>query len=150
MLNLKELMTRINLVDPSELADQHLFAEFREIKMVPKALSRSLKARGLVGVLKAIPPAFTLNTGHVMFFYDKGLYLRKRYWQLQCELVRRGINCNLAAPLDPDHVWCENALNLDYTPTPEALVIIRARITEKLAMKPTWYRWSNKRPTCGI
>lgn len=65
-------MTRINLVPPSELTDQHLFAEFREIKMVPKALARSLKGRRPRGVLEAIPKEFTLNTGHVMFFYDKG------------------------------------------------------------------------------
>ena len=37
-------MTRINLVPPEELMDQHLFAEFREIKMVPKSLRRSLRA----------------------------------------------------------------------------------------------------------
>lgn len=37
-------MTRINLVPPEELMDQHLFAEFREIKMVPKSLRRSLQA----------------------------------------------------------------------------------------------------------
>ena len=34
-------MTRINLVPPEELMDQHLFAEFREIKMV--SLRRGLK-----------------------------------------------------------------------------------------------------------
>lgn len=37
-------MTRINLVPVEELMDQHLFAEFREIKMVPKSLRRSLRA----------------------------------------------------------------------------------------------------------
>ena len=35
-------MTRINLVPPEELTDQHLFAELREIKMVPRSLARSL------------------------------------------------------------------------------------------------------------
>lgn len=133
-------MTRINLVPPAELMDQHLFAEFREIKMVPKALARSLKARGLYGVLKAIPPVFTLNTGHVMFFYNKGLYLRKRYNQLQLELYKRDINFNYDSPLDPDRVWyAQDALNQDYAPTLEALAIIRKRIAEKIAMKPTWY-----------
>ena len=72
-------MTRINLVPPQELMDQHLFAEFREIKMVPKSLARSIAARGVQGVLKRIPPRFTLNTGHVSFFYDKGAYLVERY-----------------------------------------------------------------------
>lgn len=29
-------MTRINLVDPSELLDQHVLAEFREITRIPR------------------------------------------------------------------------------------------------------------------
>ena len=95
-------MTRINLVPPEELMDQHLFAEFREIKMVPKSLARSIAARGVQGVQKRIPTAFTLNTGHVSFFYDKGAYLVGRYALLRQELERRGINFNRESELDPD------------------------------------------------
>jgi deoxyribonuclease (pyrimidine dimer) len=40
-------MTRVNLVNVEHLADQHLFAEFRELKMVPVALRRSLKQKVL-------------------------------------------------------------------------------------------------------
>jgi len=133
-------MTRINLVPPSELTDQHLFAEWREIKMVPKALARSLKARGLHGVLNSIPKEFTLGTGHVMFFYDKGEYLHRRYASLTYELIKRRVNINLNAKLDPDGAFGLSPLCKNYTPTPAALIIIRARIAEKIAMKPTWYR----------
>lgn len=137
-------MTRINLVPPQELMDQHLFAEFREIKMVPKSLARSIAARGVQGVLKRIPPAFTLNTGHVSFFYDKGAYLVERYALLRQELERRGINFNRESEFDPDGTmlaapWCGH-----YTATPEALCIIRTRIAEKIALKPSWYRYEGK------
>lgn len=161
-------MTRINLVPPQELMDQHLFAEFREIKMVPKSLRRSLEAEfrrqwgrnekhfagavggravmdaAVEGVLKRIPPAFTLNTGHVSFFYDKGAYLRERYALLRQELERRGINFNRESELDPDGTmlaapWCGH-----YTATPEALHIIRTRIAEKIAIQPHWYRYEGK------
>lgn len=137
-------MTRINLVPPEELMDQHLFAEFREIKMVPKSLARSVAARGVEGVLKRIPPTFTLNTGHVSFFYDKGAYLVERYALLRAELERRGINFNRESELDPDGTmlvtpWCGH-----YTATPEALRIIRERIAEKIALKPHWYRYEGK------
>lgn len=146
-------MTRINLVPPQELMDQHLFAEFREIKMVPKSLARSIAAaqrRHLLttdavrSVLKRIPPAFTLNTGHVSFFYDKGAYLVERYALLRQELERRGINFNRESELDPDGTmlaapWCGH-----YTATPEALCIIRTRIAEKIALKPSWYRYEGK------
>ena len=37
-------MTRINLVDPNFLSDQHLVAEYREIFMVGSALQRSIKS----------------------------------------------------------------------------------------------------------
>lgn len=137
-------MTRINLVPPEELMDQHLFAEFREIKMVPKSLARSIAARGVEGVLKRIPKHFTLNTGHVSFFYDKGAYLVERYALLKQELERRGINFNRESELDPDGTMLADPWNGHYSATPEALLIIRTRIAEKIAMKPHWYRYEGK------
>ena len=38
-------MTKINLVEPRELSNQHLVAEYREIFMVGSALQRSLKSK---------------------------------------------------------------------------------------------------------
>lgn len=139
-------MTRINLVPVEELMDQHLFAEFREIKMVPKSLARSIKARGVHGVLTMIPHKFTLNTGHVSFFYDKGAYLGRRYAELRKELDLRGVNYDRSSALDPDGVYSRHAAHFfgDYEPTPEALTIIRTRIAEKIAMKPEWYKYEGK------
>ena len=146
-------MTRINLVPPEELMDQHLFAEFREIKMVPKSLARSIVAsegkrpnNALDYLLARIPKAYTLNTGHVSFFYDKGEYLRRRYAVLRAELERRGINYNRDSLLDPDGVFdaLDERFRKDYDPTPEALALVRARIAEKIAMKPSWYRHNGK------
>ena len=137
-------MTRVNLVPPSELADQHLFAEFRELKMIPKSLARSLRARGGAGVLKMIPPTFRLGQGHVSFFYNKGAYLRERYWDIREELVKRRVNFDVTSAFDPDKTFeTYSVLNGHYTPTPEALKLIRARIAEKIAMKPDWYRQTN-------
>lgn len=145
-------MTRINLVPPSELMDQHLFAEWREIKMVPKSLRRSIQARGVEGVLQMVPPAYVLGKGHVSFFYDKAVYLAKRYWALTQELHNRGVNFDTSALLDTSDVYTvanlstglDNRFRKDYTPTPEALALIRARIAEKIALKPDWYRYSSR------
>ena len=64
-------MTRINIVEPSELTDQHLIAEYREITMVPGSLKRTLVSK--IGYQeKRVPKKFTLNGGHVYFFYNKG------------------------------------------------------------------------------
>lgn len=125
--------------------DQHLFAEFREIKMVPKSLRRSIAARGRHGVQKCIPGAYTLNTGHVSFFYDKGAYLARRYEDLKSELRRRGVQFNEHSPLDPDNVFgTYPELNNDYEPTDAALQIVRARIAERIAMRPGWYRYKGE------
>jgi deoxyribonuclease (pyrimidine dimer) len=151
-------MTRINLVPPQELMDQHLMAEWREIKMVPKALARSIRANGLDGMLQLIPPEFKLGAGHVTFFYDKGYYLKLRYNELTQELLRRGFKIDERAPLDPDgvysvpmHINCRPLqeawrarLYRDYRPTQAALALIRERIRQRIAEKPGFYRY------CGL
>ena len=134
-------MTRINLVPPSELTDQHLFAEFREIKMVPRALARSLRTRTKHEVLSRIPPTYRLNAGHVLFFYDKGLYLEKRFESLCRELRRRGTDYNREAVVDMLGVFQDHDFRKDYKPTPEAFRIIRRRIRQKIDMQPSWYRY---------
>ena len=63
-------MTRINIIPVSELYDQHLIAEYREITMVPAALNRTLKSK--IGLDKnKISQQYTLNKGHVYFFTIK-------------------------------------------------------------------------------
>lgn len=130
-------MTRVNLVPVQELADQHLFAEFRELKMVPKSLARSIAARGVPGVVRMIPPAYVLGAGHVSFFYDKGAFLTYRYARIRQELAIRGVAFDQTSPLDSDGIWDRYPQFFnDYTPTPEALALVRARIAERIAKKP--------------
>lgn len=148
-------MTRLNLVPPGELTDQHLFAEFREIKMVSKSLCRSIVAlanRGLADelvlarILASVPAQFTLNAGHVTFFYDKGRYLERRYKALKQELSLRSLGHNTLAPLDPDGIF--NVLpaqfRKDYAPTPQSLAIVRQRIHQRIMLQPHWYRYRGK------
>lgn len=145
---MKDNMTRINLIPPAELMDQHLFAEFREIKMIPKSLRRSIiSMRKIVGTGRAdaqlvakIPKEFTLNAGHVTFFYDKGAYLHERYAQLKAELDKRGVNYNRDSLLDPDHIM-QGVWMGDYVPTDAALAIIRERIAERIALQPNFYKY---------
>jgi len=81
-------MTRINLVNPSELQDQHLIAEYREITMIPAALNRTLNSK--IGLRREkISKKYTLNSGHVYFFYDKGKYLYNRYQDIITEMKNR-------------------------------------------------------------
>lgn len=133
-------MTRINLVPPSELMDQHLLAEWREIKMIPASLRRSLKTKNICDVQKSIPSNYCLGTGHVRFFFDKLIYLTERYEQLTHELIRRKFSLYHTGSFNDFCHSIPDEFFGNYIPTDEALCTIRARIDEKIAMKPKWYR----------
>ena len=131
-------MTRINIVNPSELTDQHLIAEYREITMVPGSLKRTLVSK--IGYKEnKVPKKYTLNTGHVYFFYNKGKYLYKRYQEIVIEMKRRGFNPDKNRKF-PKDIFINNNLYKDWMPTMEDYKIIRQRIAERIAAKPNWYR----------
>ena len=133
-------MTRINLINPRELSDQHLIAEYREIFMVGSALQRSLKSPNWDKTKERLPKEFTLNKGHVKFFYNKGKYLNKRYLQIIEEMKDRGMKPD-PKRLFKREQWPDQ-LYKDWKPTNKDFRIIRARIKDKLNQKPNWYRWT--------
>lgn len=129
-------MTRINLVHPIELTDQHLIAEYREIRLLCANLQRTLKSRH--GFVKSKQPnQFTLNKGHVYFFYNKGKYLHRRFNQIKNEMVRRGFVPNNNFPVD---VWPKHLYN-DWEPNERDKNIVRDRIRLRISQKPNWYRY---------
>ena len=131
-------MTRINIIEPSELTDQHLIAEYREIFMVGGSLNRTLNSK--VGYRESkVPKRYTLNSGHVYFFYNKGKYLHKRYKQLITEMRKRGFKPD-STRVFPTSVFVDNGLYNDWMPNPNDYKIIRQRIEERIASKPNWYR----------
>ena len=136
-------MTRINLVDTSELSDQHLVAEYREIFMVGSSLQRSLKSKNWEKTLANIPKKYTLNKGHVTFFYNKGKYLYKRYELLIEEMKNRGMNPDSERKFKTEE-WPDE-LFTDWEPEPDDYKVIRARIKEKIEMKPDWYRFTKNK-----
>ena len=133
-------MTRINLVNPRELSDQHLVAEYREIFMVGSSLQRSIKSKKWLKTKNNIPDDFTLNKGHVTFFYNKGMYLDKRYTLLVSEMKRRGMNPDPKRKFKKSQ-WPKYLYN-DWKPNNKDIKVIRQRIDEKIKLKPDWYRYS--------
>lgn len=117
-------MTRINVgIPPANLIRQHLIAEHREIKRIPNMIKngRLLPTN--------IPTHFTLNKGHVKFFYNKQLYLLKRYKEIYNECIKRGYNVT-----DYSNAWNDipEELMNDYSPTDQDCQIIIERINEKI------------------
>jgi hypothetical protein len=123
-------MTRINCVPPSELTDKHLLAEYRELPRL-FALTRAWYDRD--GDYSSLPKVYTMGKGHVKFFYDKSLWLFMRQCQLYDECYDRGFRVT-RRPNMIDSFWDgpRRSWN-DWTPTPEALAINRARIKERLS-----------------
>lgn len=119
-------MTRINLVPPEELCDQHLLAEHRELTRIPNAVAKGKYH------LKGQPAEYKLGEGHVRFFFNKLAFLKKRYDALHAECKARGFNVqyiwNETLPDDPS-LW------LDYEATEDALQINRERIQERMPLK---------------
>ena len=136
-------MTRINLINPSKLSDQHLIAEYREIFMVGSALQRSIKSSSWEKTKRELPNKFTLNKGHVKFFYNKGEYLNKRYLKIIAEMRNRGMNPDPKRKFKR-HQWPNEFYN-DWEPNEKDIKIINERIREKLSQKPNWYKWTTRK-----
>lgn len=119
-------MTRINVVPPSELCDQHLLAEHRELTRIPNAI-----VKGKYN-LDGQPSDYKLGTGHVKFFMNKLAFLQRRYQALHQECLARGFKVTNRWPQDlpPDpQLW------QDYQPTPTALELNRERIAIRMPLK---------------
>lgn len=134
-------MTRINIIHPSELYDQHLMAEFREIQHIGPSLQRSLN-RKKPFTKDEIPKKYTLNNGHVKFFYDKGLYLHNRFLLLRTELLNRGFNINLETEFKTK-LFPIGFFN-NWSPDEDEIKINVERIQRRLNEKPNFYKKTKK------
>lgn len=121
-------MTRVNVVPPKELSTKHLVAEYREITRIPGNLKKSLNRKSKPFKHDEIPNDYVLGPGHVKFFFNKMLFLKKRFEYLVDEMLRRGYNPNYkdSSIFDVGQNWMG-----DYNPTKEALRLNRQRIKER-------------------
>jgi deoxyribonuclease (pyrimidine dimer) len=115
-------MTRINLVPPIILCDQHLVAEYREIVRIPTLFWNAYYSERTI----TVPDKFTLGTGHVKFFYDKQKYIENRFADLVSEMEARSMM--------PAMQWRSEQVPtdyyLDYEPTNDDYVLICERLIE--------------------
>ena len=121
-------MTRINIIHPAELCDQHLLAEHRELTRIPNDI---VKREGNVPLSKE--KAYLLGQGHVTFFRDKLLFLKKRYDALHEECLKRGFNVNYRWPKEA--ALFSNLWN-DYEVTQEDIMLNQSRIEERMTINP--------------
>ena len=116
-------MTRINTIDPVDLLDQHLMAEYREL---PRAVNKANPDHA------KIPPSYRMGKGHVLFFYNKTTWLVERHQAIVAELLERGYNLSHTGSLVAveSFPWspctCDHEVNLE-------------RLQERLSDKVIYY-----------
>lgn len=130
-------MTRVNIIPVECLTNVHLMAEYREIRHVPAALTRSLKSKNGLG---KIPDKFTLNDGHVKHFYDKGKFIVQRFYIIKDELKRRGYNISESMGEINSTVFLDNNLYNDWVPNLDACKLVARRIKQRIDEKPHLYK----------
>lgn len=125
---------RINLIDPKSLSDQHLIAEYNEILMLIGYVNK-------YSSLKGIPNEYCLGKGHIKFFKNKLLYLKKRHEKIKVEMRQRGFATNKNINLEK---FNKNLLN-NWKPDEHSFKIIKKRLKEKLSKRPTYYRYKGRK-----
>lgn len=125
-------MTRINVLPPKVLTDQHLLAEYREL---PRAFGLAQKA----GPNTIAPSAYTLGAGHVRFFYSRTGFLTKRQQAIIQELLHRGYN--LTHRVAPEPIEGQDA---DWEPDDEARETSLPRLRGRLAKPCAKYTYFGK------
>jgi deoxyribonuclease (pyrimidine dimer) len=127
-------MVRINLLNPRSLADQHLIAEYNEI------LKFFGHMRKYPHVTSA-PCRYCLGKGHIVFFKDKLLYLKKRHELLKKEMRRRGFRPNKNIKLGG---FSKKLVN-DWRPKKADKDIIKKRLVKKINEKPHYYKYCREK-----
>ena len=129
-------MTRINLVPVEELSDQHLIREYNEL---PRCIKQDIDTSNA-------PERYCLGAGHMKWAKHRSKFLIDRYDALCREMEYRNFTVNYpVVSLYRYYRWhTVVADNNDYTPDDTDLVLSRARIKERVQMKPDWYRWTKR------
>lgn len=124
-------------------------AEIKEINQLAGSFRKSTENKNLqerIKMLDELPKTFRLGTGHVKFFYDKPLYLKKRFELIKAEALRRGFEVS-AVFQDEWSKIIPNALiseRYDYRPTKQAVELLLERITLRLTEQKPVPRYNRK------
>jgi deoxyribonuclease (pyrimidine dimer) len=134
-------MTRINLVHPSQLSDQHLIVEYREL---PRIVNDWKSKKGDASFYKNIPAKYVLGTGHVRFFRDKIKFLVNRHKELVQECIKRNFKIKYQESLVDSTLIVSDTRQIDYIPTKQDIFTSQERIDSKIKQKPNWYKYYGK------
>ena len=134
---------RINIgIDPYYLTDEHLLAEYREIPMLVKWISKVYEKNDISVIPDKAPKEFSFGKGYFHYFLNKVGYLKVRLENVYKECKQRGFNVG-----DINQFWDLEASifrfkhigeHLNIEPY-EPMVITTNRIKEKIKSSPKQY-----------
>ena len=138
-------MTRVNVVPPEELCDQHLLAEAREIPRIPNGLLSGRLKKPTFEEYLSLGNFYRLGEGHVRFFCCRLDWLSIRYRMVLVECQQRGFKVEDRWP--SQWVWWKignfyhtpgAGYQTNWLPSPRCFRVNRARIEERMPKKPRW------------
>lgn len=124
-------------INVEKLTDEHLFAEQRELKMLPSLFKRI----GFSSIKKA-PKEFTLGKVHMLFGVYRPVYTLNRYKKVFAECIKRGYNIE-----DESWRWdVYGEFQNDYEETGLEKNILIERISERILSSPkSYFHYNHKR-----
>jgi len=131
-------MVRINIIKPQFLTDQHLIAEYNEILMLFGYVKKYPRTH--FKQLSKIPKSYKLGQGHILFFKNKLKYLEKRFELIKKEMTKRGFSSRMKINFKE----IDKKLINDWKPSSSDKQIIKKRLTQKINLKPDYYRYYRK------
>lgn len=126
---------RINVINPKYLTDQHLVAEYREMKMITYYYVKSANTKNGIDESK-ISERYTLNKGHAYMWYNKFGYIDKRFKAICQEMRNRGNKCDYDKL---NYTGIPEKAFGDFIPNEDDVRIILDRILERIEKQPYWY-----------
>ena len=126
-------MTRVNVIPPSELSDQHLIAEYHEL---PRVIKQNINISGA-------PRCFVLGVGHMRWARAHWKFTCDRFCEICDEMKYRGFRVNFAPESLREYLGtCP--VGGEYVVTDADIQKNRERIREKYNKKPEFYRWTRR------
>ena len=129
-------MVRVNLINPKNLSDQHLIAEYNEILMLLGYVRKHPR-------LDEVPKKYSLGKGHILFFKNKLRYLKKRHEQIKKEMKKRGFKAAKTVSISK----FSKELQKDWRPSQKDKEIIKIRLIERVKLKPEFHKYYRKKKT---
>lgn len=126
-------MTRINVIPVTELSDQWLLAEYRELPRIVKGKFN----------LKDAPECYCLGKGHVKWAKLHAWWCVCRYEEICEEMKHRGFKVNYPYYDLYDLAQGSNC-GCGYVVSSSDTNLNRKRLIEKYNMKPDYYKWTKR------